>query len=150
MVISIYVFSFWGEPPDPTRPLPLDPAGGLLFPVPLFCPPSKQISGYASEFSASASTSSPLASRFHGPRHCGVRIGPIRRLIWPWPGGIRIKTDNRWHFWPISHVTHESCMTNWPSLLLHTCFTAVTGFDNDVHKSWRPTWWSLSNDVKWA
>jgi len=27
--------------------LPLDPAEGLLFPVPLFCPPPKQISGYA-------------------------------------------------------------------------------------------------------
>ena len=28
------------------RALPLDPAGGLLSPVPRFCPPPKQISGY--------------------------------------------------------------------------------------------------------
>ena len=48
MVISIYVFSFWGlRPQTPTRALLLDPAGGLLSPVPLFCPPPKQISGYA-------------------------------------------------------------------------------------------------------
>jgi len=38
MVISIYIFSFWGKPQMPTRTLPLDPAGGLLSPVPLFCP----------------------------------------------------------------------------------------------------------------
>jgi len=33
-------------PPFPTL-LPLDPAGGLLSPVSRFCPPPKQISGYA-------------------------------------------------------------------------------------------------------
>ena len=44
MVISTYVFiSFCSF-----APLLLDPAGGLLFPVPPpFCPPPKQISGYA-------------------------------------------------------------------------------------------------------
>ena len=48
MVISIYVFSFWWlRSQTPTRALLLDPAGGLLSPVPLFCPPPKQIFGYA-------------------------------------------------------------------------------------------------------
>jgi len=48
MVVSIYVFSYWGLlPQTPSRALPLDPAGGLVSPVPLFCPPPKQISGYA-------------------------------------------------------------------------------------------------------
>jgi len=35
----------------PCRSLPLDPAGGLLSPVPLFCPPPEQISGYALAYS---------------------------------------------------------------------------------------------------
>jgi len=35
------------RPQTPTRVLPLDPTGGLLSPVPRFCPPPKQISGYA-------------------------------------------------------------------------------------------------------
>ena len=51
MVFSTYIFSFWGlgpqSPQTPTRALPLNPAGGLLSPVPRFCPPLKQISGYA-------------------------------------------------------------------------------------------------------
>jgi len=48
MVISIYVFSFWGlHHQTPTRALPLDPTGGLLSSVPLFCPSPKQITGYA-------------------------------------------------------------------------------------------------------
>ena len=48
MVISIYVFSLWGLCPQThTRVLPLDPAEGLLSPVPLLCPPPKQISGNA-------------------------------------------------------------------------------------------------------
>jgi len=48
MLISIYVFGFWGlRSQTPTRALPLDPPGGLLSPVPRFCPPPKQISGYA-------------------------------------------------------------------------------------------------------
>jgi len=39
-----------GFAPDPyqgSAPVPLDPAGGLLSPVPWFCPPPKQISSYA-------------------------------------------------------------------------------------------------------
>jgi len=35
------------RPQTPTRALPMDPAGGLLSPVPRFCPPPEQISGYA-------------------------------------------------------------------------------------------------------
>jgi len=52
MVISIYVFGFWGlHPETPTRALLLAGCtGGLLSPVPLFCPPPKQISDYAPEF----------------------------------------------------------------------------------------------------
>ena len=47
MVISTYVFSFWGlRPQIPTRPMPLDPVGDFC-PQSLFCPPPKQISGYA-------------------------------------------------------------------------------------------------------
>jgi len=39
LVISIYVFSFWGlRPQIPTRALPLDNAGGLLSPVPVLSP----------------------------------------------------------------------------------------------------------------
>ena len=34
-------------PQTPTRALPVDPAGGLLSPVPRFCFPPKQIYGYA-------------------------------------------------------------------------------------------------------
>jgi len=38
----------------PRPPLgPLDPAGGLLSPVPLFGPPPKQISGYAPDLTKS-------------------------------------------------------------------------------------------------
>ena len=37
MVISIYVFGFWGAP----RALPLDPVGGLLSPVPRVLSPSE-------------------------------------------------------------------------------------------------------------
>jgi len=47
MVFSMHIIisSFWGlRPQTPTRALPLDPAGDL---VPRFCPPPKQISGYA-------------------------------------------------------------------------------------------------------
>ena len=49
----MYVFSFWELcpwglcPQTPIRVLPLDPAGGLLSLVPRYCPPPKQISGYA-------------------------------------------------------------------------------------------------------
>jgi len=39
-----------GSPQTPTRVLPLDPGGGLLSPVPQFCSPPKQISGYAPVF----------------------------------------------------------------------------------------------------
>ena len=38
-----------GFPQTPTRALPLDPTGGLLPPFTLFCPPPKQIYGYASD-----------------------------------------------------------------------------------------------------
>jgi len=44
MVIGIYVFSFWRlRSQTSIRALPLDPAGGQS----PFCPPPKQISGYA-------------------------------------------------------------------------------------------------------
>ena len=42
-----FVSGFWGlRPQIPTGALPLDPAGGLPSPDPLFCPP-QQIPGYA-------------------------------------------------------------------------------------------------------
>ena len=43
MVISIYVLSFWGlRPQASTRTLSLNPAGGLLSPVPVLSPSEKK------------------------------------------------------------------------------------------------------------
>ena len=47
MVISIYVFSFWGKPPDPHQGSAPGPRWGTFVPSPPVLSPPKQISGYA-------------------------------------------------------------------------------------------------------
>ena len=49
MVISVYACRqlLGASPPDPLQSSALDSTGGLMSPVPRFCPPPKQISSYA-------------------------------------------------------------------------------------------------------
>jgi len=82
-----------GLRPTPTRSLPLDPAGRLLPPVPLFCPSPKQISGYVPGHGLSTVIAScnlfVHRQRKRGRGRGSVHVPQIRQT--KIPGSYRVK-----------------------------------------------------------
>jgi len=85
----------------------------------------------------------------------GIRQWWPQTMIWP----------QQWSWWPqpqprqlacvIQHCPREhlqhcwklTCLFNDPSEMYIMIWCDM---NHDSHKPWRPTWWNLSNDVKWG